>query len=203
MAISGVVGAVWKQDGNPSTAFTDEATTKDTANKRYTITNAAKKYWDDTAVMTVKKNGVVQSLGFNLEYPGGVVEFAVANIGTDVILVSGKYFGIVQCSTLFNWKLDVSAETKDVTTFASNGWKEIMSTVNGWDVSCDGYWADGSFLSLLGANVILVLYVDDTSNKRYEGYIFLKKDKIDEAVDEIVKESLDFEGDGRLYYHDT
>lgn len=201
MAISGVVGAVWKADGT-SVVFTDEATTPNAAKTRYVITNTTKRYWDDSLPVTVKKNAVVQSSGYSLEYAGGVVVFAVA-LTSETILVSGKYFNTTQLATFFNWKLDIDAELKDITTFASSGWKEQLAVINGWSASAEGYWADGSFISLLGSRVILILWVDDTSNKRYEGYIIMKKNSIEEPVDDVIKESIDIEGTGPLYYHDV
>ncbi len=200
MAVAGKIGAVYKADG-VSTTFTDETTTADAAKLRYRITNAAKRYWDDSAAVTVKKNGVTQSNGFTLEMAGGVVVFTAA-LTSEVILVSGKYFTVAQMATFFDWKLDIERDTKDVTTFASNGWKESLSTLIGWSASAEGYWADGSFLAMVGNRIILVLYVDYVGADRYEGYIILKKNSIEEPVDDIVKETVEFEGTGALYYHD-
>lgn len=200
MAISGKLGAVYQAMGT-STTFTDEVTTKDANNKRYTITNTAKRYWDDSAAVTVKKNSVIQTGGFTIEYAGGVVEFNTPLSGSDVVTVSGKYFTPTQCATFFNWKLDINQDTADVTTFASNGWRELLPVVKGWSVSAEGYWADGSFLSALGSRVILVLYVDYASDDRYEGYVIIKKNSIDTPVNSVVKENVDFEGAGQLYFH--
>lgn len=202
MAQTGAVGAIYFAGGT-STAFTDQATTALTGYKRYRITNNTMRYWDDTQAVTVKKNGVVQTSGFTIEYAGGYIEFTNALLGTDVVLVSGKYFTPTQCASVFNWKLDFDVELKDTTTFASGGWKEQLAVTKGWSASAEGYWADGTFFNNLGNNLIVVLYVDSTSDKRYEGYTYLKKCSVDVPVDDIVKESIDFEGDGRLCYHDA
>lgn len=201
MAIAGKIGAVYRIDGNPSVAFTNEATNADTAKKRYTIATNLKRYWDDSAAVTVKVNGATVTTGFRIEYAGGVVEFDTAQ-GAAVITVSGKYFNVVQCATFFNWKLDSDLDTKDVTTFASGGWKEYLTTLKGWNASADGYWADGTYAGLIGLRLIFVLYVDSTNNKRYEGYAILKKNSITEPVDDIVKEAVELQGSGQLYYHD-
>jgi hypothetical protein len=203
MPISGKIGAAYRTDGLASVAFTVEATTGNATYTRYAITNAAKRFWDDTVVPVVKKNGTVVSSGFSIEYAGGVVVFNPAILNTDVIIVGGNYFNIVQCATFFNWKLDIDQDLKEVTTFASNGWKEQLATVKGWNASADGYWADGTFAGLLGKNIILSLYVDYSGNKRYEGYVYIKKNSITEPVDDVVKENVDITGDGALYYHDV
>lgn len=202
MSISGKLGAVYRTNG-ASVAFEDEATNADATRRRYTIANNSRKYWDDSVPVIVKVNGTIRTTGFHVEYPGGVIVFDVPLGTSDVVTVSEKYFNTLQCATFFNWKLDSDTDTKDVTTFASNGWKEYLSTISGWSASADGYWADESFAGLIGNRIILVLYVDSTTNERYEGYILLKKNSIQEKVDDVVSESVDFQGTGQLYYHDV
>lgn len=203
MSVSGKVGAVYRTDGNPSVAFTGEATNANATYTRYVIANAAKRFWDDSVPPVVKKNGTVVSSGYSIEYAGGVVVFTSPLLGTDAVTVGGNYFSIVQCATMFNWKADINQDLKEVTTFASQGWKEQIATVKSWSASSEGYWADGTFAGLLGKNIAIVLYVDYSGNKRYEGYMYLKKNSVNTAVDDVVKESLDIEGDGPLYYHDA
>lgn len=203
MPISGKLGAVYKTDGTASIAFTDEATTGNAAYTKYVISNSNKRFWDNSVLIVVKKNGTVISSGFEIEYAGGVIVFTTPLTDTDVITVSGKYFNIVQCATFFNWKLDIQQDLKETTTFASGGWKEQTPTTKSWSASADGYWADGSFGGLMGVNIIMSLFVDSSSNKRYEGYLYLKKNSISDAVDDVVKESVDIEGTGQIYYHDV
>lgn len=204
MPIAGKLGAVYVTDGiTSSVAFTDEVTNASADNKRYIIAASTKKYWDDSAAVTVKKNGTVVSSGYSIEYAGGVVVFNTALTEEDVVTVSGKYFTVNQCATFFNWKLDTETDLKEVTTFSSNGWKEYLATISGWSASAEGYYADSKYAGLLGKRILLVLYVDSTSNKRYEGYILLKKNSIQEAVDDVVKESVDLQGTGQIYYHEV
>lgn len=201
MSITGVLGAVWATGGS-STAFTDEATTKNADFSRWSMNNAVKRYIDDGNPVTVKKNTVVQSTGFTIEMAGGVVVFNPALLTTDVVTISGKYFTLTQCLTMFGWKLDINKDLKDVTTFQSNGWKEQIAGIGSWTASADGYWADGSFLALVGSRMMMSFFVDDVALKKYEGYVIVKKDSIDEPVDNVVKESIDLEGTGQIYYHE-
>ena len=90
MPIAGKLGAVYRTDGNASTAFTTEATTSNATYTRYSITNSAKRFWDDAVSVTVKKNGTTITTGFTIEYAGGVVVFTTPNLNTDVITVSGS-----------------------------------------------------------------------------------------------------------------
>jgi len=201
MALIGKVGAIYIADGT-STAFTDEATTKDASNTIYYITNRTKRYWDDSYPITVKKNGITITSGFIIHHAGGYIIFDTANSGSDVITVSGKYYTPTQCATFFNWKVDIEQDLKEVTTFASNGWKEQIPAVIGWSASAEGYWADSTFFDRLGSRFIVSLYVDSTTNKVYEGYTIIKKCSVDTPCDDVVKESIDFEGTGILVYHE-
>ena len=203
MSVCGKVGAVYRTDGNPSVAFTGEATNANATYTRYTISNVAKRFWDPSVPPIVEKNGTVVSSGYTVEYAGGSIVFDTPLVETDVVTAGGNYFNIVQCVTMFNWKADINQDLKEVTTFASQGWKEQLATVKSWSASSEGYWADGTFAGLLGVNIAIVLYVDYIGNKRYEGYMYLKKNSVNTAVDDVVKESLDIEGDGPLYYHDV
>jgi hypothetical protein len=201
MAMSGKLGAVYRING-ASVALTNEATTADTSYKRYTITTAAKRYLDDSAAVTVKKNGATITTGFKIEYAGGVVVFNAALLPTDVITVTGKYFNITQCTGFFEWTLDAEADIKEVTTFNSAGWAEYATLKKGWTAAANGYWADGTFAGLLNTRTIIVFYIDQANNKRYEGYLFIKKNSVKVPANDIVEESLDIQGDGPLYYHE-
>lgn len=202
MAIAGKVGAVYRTTGEASVAFTDEATIGNTTHKRYSIANAAKRFWDTGTAPTVKVNGETVTSGYTIEYAGGVVVFEAALLQTDTVTVSGKNYAIEQCATLFDWKLDAETNLKTVTTFASNGWEEQHPVSKGWSAGFNGYWADESFAGLLGKQIAVSLFIDATTNKRYEGYVYLKKNGIEEKVDDVVKESVEITGTGTLYYHE-
>lgn len=201
MALTGIVGAVYRANG-VSVALTDAPTTKNGTFTEYKITDNTKRYLDDSFPITVKKNGVTITTGFTIEPAGGVIKFNPPLITTDVVTVSGKYFTMVECATMFNWKLDIGMDTKDVTTFASNGWVEKVAGVGNWTASAEGYWASNEFLTLLGTRLIMVFYVDEVGDDRYEGYVFIKKSGIDTPVDDVIKESIDIEGTGTIYFHE-
>jgi hypothetical protein len=205
LAISGLVGAIYKASGT-STTFTAQAMTNSGDNKRYFITDRTKAYWDDQAALTLEKstNGTTWSAvtsGFTVEYAGGYVEFA-ADQGTLQFRISSKSFALVAIGGGYNWSLDIESEQVECTNFNSNGWKEYTTTLNGFSGSFEKYWEDGASFSELGnESLILVLYVDGGASKlRYEGYARINTDSISSAVDGLVEESLDFQGSGKIYY---
>lgn len=202
MPIAGKLGAFYCSTNAASASFTDEATTKASPWTRYKITNQAKRFWDDTAALTVKKNGATITTGFTVEWAGGELVFNPPLISTDTVTVSGKYFAMEQQAGIFEWKLDGNADLKDVTTFASLGWKEQVALLKSITISAQGYWANNNFFGRLGTKLAVSLFVDTTSNKRYEGYMFIKKNGIEQPVDDVVKEQIDMEGTGIFYYHE-
>lgn len=124
---------------------------------------------------------------------------AIAGKGGSVTL------GTAKITSLTNWKLDISGEIKDITSFDSNGWKENLSTLRGWNGSAEGHWniktdAPGQKAiqtALLNGTVSqLKLMVNATDN--YSGSALITKISIEEPVDDVVKFSFDFEGTGAL-----
>lgn len=188
------------------TAFADASTTNtDGLYKRYQVTATANRYWDKSQAVTVKVNGVIVTTGFTLEYLSGFVVFATALISTDVVTVSGTALAVDQVGGMFGWKLDMDVATEEVTTFASNGWKEFIAGLKGFSGSADAYWTDTDTADFMsnGEEVILVLYTDDTASKdRYEGYGILNKDSVDVQTKAVVTDTLTFTGDGTLYYRE-
>lgn len=202
MPIQGKLGAVYTSTNAPSIAFTDEATTKNAENTRYKISNQAKRFWDEANGVTVKKNGNTITTGFEVECAGGEIVFNPALSGNDTVTVSGKYFALEQQAGLFEWKLDANAEMRDVTTFASQGWEESVPVKRNYTISAQGYWANNNFAGRMGTKLAVSLFLDTTTNKRYEGYIHVKKNSITQPQDDIVKENIELQGTGQLYYHE-
>jgi len=210
MAISGSVAAVYRQTTAVGMAFVDAATTAVagtgiTPYTRYQVTTVADRYWDKSQAVTVKVNGVIVTTGFTIEYLSGFVVFATARASTDTVTVSGTALAVAQVGGMFGWKLDMDVAMEEVTTFSSGGYKEFVAGLKGFSGSADAYWTDTDTADFMsnGEEVILVLYTDDTANKnRYEGYAQLKKDSIDVQTKAVVKDTLNFEGDGTLYYRE-
>jgi hypothetical protein len=140
---------------------------------------------------------------YTIEYAGGTVCFNEPLEPGNVVTVSGNSVSVTQSGGFFNWSLELTADTSDVTTFISNGWKENLPNIKSFTASAESYWCDASFLKNIGKEVIIALFVDTTSNlNRYEGYAVLSSDEIELAVDDIVNESIEFEGTGQIYYRE-
>ena len=200
--IAGKLGALYTSTAVASVAFTDEATTKNADYTRYKITNQVKRFWDIANGVTVKKNGATITTGFTVEYAGGEIVFSPALIITDTVTVTGKYFAMEQQAGIFEWKLDASQEMKDVTTFASAGWKEQIALDNLYNVTAKGFWANNNFMARQGTLLGVSLFLDTVSNKRYEGYVYINKNSINQATEDEVQEDVELIGTGAFYYHE-
>ena len=203
MAISGRVGAVYVTD--PATApvpFTNAATTVDpnSGYTRYQVTNRSWRYWPLDANITVRRNGNVITTGFELERPGGYVVFEAPNLATDVITVSGTALTLVQAAGMFKWSIDLESDSTETSTFGSSGWKEYLTTARGWSGSAEAYWVTSDLWNnVLGE--IVVVRLAFAANQAFEGFAIIKSEGLETPVDEIVTQSLEFDGVDKIYLH--
>ena len=203
MAIAGKVGAVFLQTEDAAVSFTKKTTASNPQRTRYTVIDEACRYFDKTANITVYINDVAVPSGWWVEYLGGVICFITPLDPEDEVTVSGKRIKVEQAGGFFNWSAELSSDTADITTFESDGWKENLPTIKGFSASAECYWADEKLSQRLGQEVILALYVDTSpSKKRYEGYAIISSDSIEVAVDDVINESIEFEGTDKLFYRE-
>ncbi|HHT47372.1 MAG TPA: hypothetical protein GX004_08860 [Firmicutes bacterium] len=150
--------------------------------------------------MSVRVDGVSVTAGFTLEHAGGFVVFDNALAAGDEVEVSGKALELIQAGGFFNWSIDFDGEDADATTFKSEGWKEFVRTLKGWSGSAEAYWGDEQFYDSLGKIVVVKLFVDAGPAKDcLEGFAVINGEGIENPVDGLVQETVDFTGTGPLY----
>ena len=197
-----MTGAVYVSDVNaaPAVFNYESCSAVDAQRKRYQIDDPDLMYWDPTYPVLVEVNGVSVASGFTLEYAGGYVVFDEALGVDDEVTVSGKALTLIQAGGFFNWSVDGDADDAEATTFASNGWKEYKRVLVGWSGSAEAYWGDTQFYDSLGKTVVVKLFVDaGPSQKCLEGFAIINGDGIENPVDGLVQETVDFTGTGPLY----
>lgn len=213
-AIHGKSARVLKQTGTAN-VFTQQAMTNTGNNKRYKITNATHAYFDPTAAVTVEKSTNAGSSwspvvsGFEIEHAGGHIVFTVANGPTDLIRVSGKSFTLADWGAMTNWKVTINVDLLDATNFASAGWKEFVPNLKDFEGSCDGFWLDGTNITLFSEQGtapsyhLFSLYLDyGASKRRYDGYGVITSENIDLAkATEVIKEGISYKI-ARMYYRE-
>ena len=198
-----MTGAVYVSDVNTApVSFLDEPCTGDAEYKRYQIDEEDFRYWDPDTPVLVEVNGAPIAAGFTLEHAGGFVVFDEALIlgVEDEVTVSGKALTLIQAGGFFNWSIDGDGEDAEATTFASQGWKEFVRTLRGWSGSAEAYWGDSQFFDSLGEVVVVKLFVDaGPAQDCLEGFVIINGDGIENPVDGLVQETIDFTGTGPLY----
>jgi len=201
MSIVGMTGAVYVSDVNTApVSFLDEPCTGDAEYKRYQIDEEDYRYWDPSVPVLVEVNGSPVSTGFTLEHAGGFVVFDEALDELDEVTVSGDALTLTQAGGFFNWSVDGDADDADATTFASGGWKEFKRALVGWSGSAEAYWGNTQFFDSLGETVVVKLFVDaGPAQDCLEGFAIINGDGIENPVDGLVQETVDFTGTGPLY----
>ena len=202
MAITGMTGAVYVSNVNtaPAVFNYESCSAVDAQRKRYQIDDPELMYWDPTYPVLVEVNDSPVSTGFTLEHAGGYIVFNSALDAGDTVTVSGQALTLAQAGGFFNWSVDGDADDADATTFASQGWKEFARTLKGWSGSAEAYWGDTRFFKSLGKTVVLKLFIDaGPSQSCLEGFAIINGDGIENPVDGLVQETIDFTGTGPLY----
>ena len=201
-AISGKIGSIYMKTDAVATVFTDEATTNTGDNTVYYITNDVKRYWDKNTAVVVEVDAAVET-DVTIDHVGGRITFTTPLAGTEVVTVSGAYWTVSEVAGFYNWSLDITADMEDSTTFVNNGWREFTPTLKGFTVSAEAYWQNGDFLDRLAEEVVVSLYTNEASDLRYEGYARITSTSIETATDGLVQESVEYTGNGELYYYNT
>ncbi len=208
MAIAGKVGAVYTLDPEAeSTLFAGgaQACTGCPERKRYCVSEG-ERYLDPTKAVTVYRNDEPVTEGFHIEHISGCVVFREAQDVTDEIKLLASYFNpndIKQSGGCFNWSISPSIDEKDVTTFKSavdnQGWKSFIPLLKDWTASAEAYWGDYRFFESLGKTVVVKFFTDaGPAQSCLEGYAIVTSDSVEAPVDDVVEESIDFQGVGPL-----
>lgn len=186
-------------------AFTDEATTANTAKTRYSITDRAKSAWPLTATITVKKNTVVQTTGFHLERAIGVVVFDVA-LTTETITVTGTYATVAEVGGFYSWKNDSSVSTQDITDFvaARAGWETHMATaLPSSKVTAQRFWDYSGFVNRVDDLVLVKCFVSVATGEQFTGWAYCTGSGADADRTKVIEEPLEFVITGGLFHRDT
>lgn len=200
-AIAGKVGSIYMKTSAVATTFTDEACTN-VDNTVYYITDTDKRYWDKNTAVVVEVDATPET-GVTIDHVGGRITFDTPLAGTETVTVSGKYWTVSELAGFYNWSLDTSADMEDCTTFASSGWREFTPTLKGFTISAEAYWQDETFQDRLAEEVVVSLYANEANDERYEGFAYITSDSVETPVDGLVQESVEFTGNGELYYYDV
>ena len=200
-AIAGKVGSIYMKTTASATAFTTEACTNSGDNTTYYITDATKRYWDKATVPTVYVDASPET-GVTIDYIGGRITFDTPLGGSEAVTVTGEYWTVSELAGFYNWSLDLTADLEDSTTFADSGWRTFTPTLKGFTFGAEAYWQDETFQDRLAEEVVVSLYTNESNDERYEGFAYISSDSVETPVEGLVQESVEFTGNGELYYYE-
>ncbi len=196
---AGKLGLV-KVGGTP-TAFTDEAVTVLTTNKKYQITNTAKRIWSPTATITVKAAGVAVNPvtdPYVINRLTGVVTFTnVSARGT--VTITGTYLPMLTIAKSHSVTYDRGTALLDDTTYDSNGFDESISGIQSISANLGKNW-ETTYSALLSTALLsgsqLVIQIFHNRNLAADIVFWARgtKQTISAATRSIVGEELAFVG---------
>lgn len=203
--IAGYDGAVYF-GAQTSTSFSNEAMTDAGDDTTFTITDASKSMWDDTATTTVEVDDgggydVVTS-GFTINYAIGRVVFDAALGASHTVRVSGKYFTKTQVARAKAWTLDIERSLVDDTEFGS-AWESVKPITGKASGTVKLNWQNGAWRTQLASTtprVVLALFTDYSELLSYEFVALLDKNTIAASVQSILEEDIAFRAAGPVNY---
>lgn len=206
MAICTGKSAIIYVTSTPAVATTGEAMTDSGDHMRYSITAAAKRYWDNTATTTVKVSGVTVTTGFTIEYAGGNVVFDVSQAANPVT-VDVSYFPYAKLATATGWSLDFSPKFVETTTLndqatkREKGLNEGKATINGFHV--DDTWFNLAVTTITTLGIVFhesgTYNAADSTGSRYE-FFANPTVSINASISDVLKDTITLEVQGEVYY---
>ena len=194
-----------------STPFTNEAMTETVTDTVFTVTDAARSMWDDTAAFVVQKdtagNGTFitqPASGYTINHAIGRVTFAVAIGGSDIVRVSaGSFFTKTTVARAREWSLDVERQLEEDTELGS-AWETFLPILGKGSGSVKLNWESGWFAQMMSTTprIVLSLQVSTAAAQSYEFTALLSKNGINAGVKGLVDEEFTFQSVGPVNYLD-
>ena len=179
--------------GAGTTSFTDEAMTANVAKTVFTIDDAAKRFWDPASALTVKYDGDAVTDYASIQYPGGVVTWALTP-GDAAVTCSGKYLAVAEVAEVKGFTIDTQWEFVDTTTMQDT-MRENTPIFKGATVSIDRFYVDATYFTeattasriRCGFDMFLNYDAGTPANCiRFTGYGVLASQSISTPVDGVV-----------------
>lgn len=193
----------------PSVAFANEVTTADATYTTYTISAAAKRYWDPATIPTVHVStdgGVTWTVAaantYTVQPCGGKIKFNAAQAAATQVEVDGNYLPYSSIAGGKEWNVDIDIKLEDASEFGDT-WKVQTAVQRSAKGKITKFWYDGSMMAYI-TNATLCVFVLESDGAselpRYEGYGHLQAEAIKSAVAALMTDDLSFEIEGELYY---
>lgn len=192
-----------------STAFSNAATTKLTANTRYQLTLAANQRVDPAVnvVVEVDADGagaggyVVAAAGtYSFDYLSGIVTFGVDQGVNATVRVTGAALTVVPAAEIESVTLSVMADIVEVTNLADTGYRTRKATLADFSADLSGFSPPMADLdagagtvamdAILEAGARLFLEVKPNGQPAFRAWVKLEGIDTDHAPGEVLKSTL-------------
>jgi len=189
----------------PTEPMSDIAASGFAARTTYAVTNAVKRYFDPATPLVIQQsldsgatwNAVTPSL-----VAAGYVQFTTARQLSPLAMIrvlSGNYLPYAKVIGGHEWDLTTDVAVLDSTVFGQNSHNYTSVLLSDGVATVKRFWQDDSLRSLMGNLMVLILYIDATTQPagpRYEMLALLKADPIKQAVAALEEEDLTFAVNG-------
>lgn len=196
-----------------STAFTNEATTKLTANTRYQLNTDVRRLLDPSVAVVVEVDAdgagaggyaVAPASSYSVDYLFGVITFAADQGASALVRVSGSYLPVVDLIGVTSWKLDASRTVLDDTAVNNTsgyrtkklGLKDLTAELelNESLLTDNDTGAGVKKLEDFYTNATPLLFERSVGGKRFRAWVLPSGTGEAGAIDELVKSTLTFTG---------
>ena len=114
-----------------------------------------------------------------------------------------SYSEVGQVCGFFSWNADNVCDMLPTIDYCDDGHKTYIAALKGWTGSAERHWLTEEVLEWLNDSLIIRFYVDEANDLRYEGWCIVNTHNIKSAVDTLVSETLNFQGDSILNYESS
>jgi hypothetical protein len=118
--------------------------------------------------------------------------------GYEMLLADRQSKTMVQKALCKSWKLDMSTGMGDSTSLGDE-WKTNISLLSEYKITVDSMWENDD-LNFLTQELGMILYISTTGGYRYETQVKISSKSIDNAVDGITTNNLEYTGNKEIYY---
>jgi len=126
--------------------------------------------------------------------PSEIEEFSITYVKIDELEQVGGFF---------EWEFGEEAKLEESTTFADDGITKNTSLLQEWDaVARQHYGVDDRFEDVVGDYMVVALYIDTETGKRFEGWGIIGNKELSCPINTLIEKSIYIQGQEKLYYRE-
>lgn len=210
---------IFYTDGTTADLTNEAMQAVDTSYKIYEIISTTKRYLAMSTVPTFQKSGngidweVIPSSDIErIEYAGGRLVLKTALSSSYYVRCSSAkhYSNITQLIGGTSTKISDKNNLVDVTTCGDTA-RARFPTIQEWSATLDtivniqdgGFPQISNLQELKGVPLIAIIYLNQSSDMRFEGYCYIESADINLNPDDVIKQPVSLQGFGPLYFRSS